>query len=352
VTILAITRVEVRPYTVHADQEFVTSRARGTTRSGWLIFLYGPDGNRGAGDVAPWPGFGHHDQVQAALETLANDMPRQLDCEHPRALDGDFTAQLPAQVRHAVVTASLDLLAQTHSKSVAQILCSQPRPSVPIALVVNTPEAAASAVVRGLGCLKVKVGVDKPEQDLARLVAIRKVAPEVRLRVDVNGAWTRDLAHKMAQALAPLDLEWLEQPLPASDIDGLCSLRDHSPTPIAVDETLADPALRAAALANRAADIFVLKPSAIGGVFACLDLHAQVQRRGLTSCISFAWTSAVGQHAALHLAAALPGPLRACGLASPWVRDVTQHACATSGGAGLCVLQAPGLGLRWTREVV
>ncbi|MGB1016518.1 MAG: mandelate racemase/muconate lactonizing enzyme family protein, partial [Nannocystaceae bacterium] len=283
-------------------------------------------------------------------DTVVDDLPRTLCCQHPRALDDNFAAGLPAPVRHGVVTAALDLLAHTISKPLAQLLGATTRRSVPIAAVVSTPEAAASAVARGIGCLKVKAGVDSPTHDLERIAAIRQAAPHARLRVDANGAWTRELARDIGQALAPMSLEWIEQPLAASDITGLCRLRSQISTPIAVDETLADPGFRAAALAKRAGDVLVLKPSAIGGVFACLDLHAEAQRCGLASCISFAWTSAVGQHAALHLAAALPGPLQVCGLANPWARDVAQGACATPDGGGLCVPQTPGLGLRWTQE--
>src|SRR5699024_2705933 len=73
--------------------------------------------------------------------------------------------------------------------------------------------------------------------------AIRDVAPDVRLRVDANEAWTPHEALANIDALADFGVEFVEQPVPAENGSGLEYVHERSPLPIAADEscvTLAD----------------------------------------------------------------------------------------------------------------
>src|SRR5262249_37432795 len=137
-------------------------------------------------------------------------------------------------------------------------------------------------------------------------------------RLDANGAWQRDEALWRLQELAPLEIELCEQP--TTDLRGL----EQAAVPIAADELCAsDPE---AALER--ARVVVLKPMALGGVLAALDLARRAVRRGLQVVVTTSLEGAIGRAAAAHLAAAVLalGPQPAAGLATG--RLLAEDLCA------------------------
>lgn len=82
--------------------------------------------------------------------------------------------------------------------------------------------------------LKLKVGGARDEEILAM---IRDEAPEKVLRVDANTAWTAKEALARLPMLEHYRVEFVEQPLPADDIEGLKFLRSKSRLPIIADES-------------------------------------------------------------------------------------------------------------------
>ncbi len=362
---LPITGWHVRSYMLTRTFPLRTACVQTQQRKGWLFWLRSGS-LAGVGDIAPWPGFGADTtDVAACVHALgcgrssANTricipelVPTTISWKQLRRWDRHLADSVPAPVRHGLTTAALDLVAQAKNLSLAHLLSCSPRETIPVAAVVETPEQALAAVQAGIRCLKLKLGAASPETDLRRVAAVRGVHPDVSLRVDANGAWSRAVAAKMCEALHAHGVQWVEQPLPADDLEGLLHLQHQSPLALALDETLAFPALRAAALAGRIGDIWVLKPSSLGGLLACLDVHTISREAGIETCVSFAWTSAVGQRAAVCLAAvcdrASTSP-RAAGLTSPWTNDVATPLCPSRDGV-IVVPTGPGLGL--PQEVV
>jgi L-alanine-DL-glutamate epimerase-like enolase superfamily enzyme len=82
--------------------------------------------------------------------------------------------------------------------------------------------------------LKVKLGTDR-DMEIVRVV--REAAPDKRLCVDANAAWTPAEALAMAAFLKDQDVEFIEQPVAAHDIEGLRFVRTRSPLPIIADES-------------------------------------------------------------------------------------------------------------------
>jgi o-succinylbenzoate synthase len=161
-------------------------------------------------------------------------------------------------------------------------------------------------------------------EDVARVRATRAhLGPEGRIRVDANGGWTVDEAERAAHALAPFDLEYLEQP--CATIPELVELRERLrdwQLPIAADESVrkAEDPLEVAR--EGAADVVVVKAAPLGGVHAALRIVAEA---GLPVVVSSALDSSVGLAMGAQLAAALPELEFDCGLgtAALLAADVT-----------------------------
>jgi len=112
----------------------------------------------------------------------------------------------------------------------------QKAPQTSFTIAIDTPAAMAErARQSNMPIIKVKLG--SPD-DEAIVAAIRKATP-ARLRVDANAGWSRDQALEIIPRLAQYDLEFVEQPLPIGDIDGLRWLHSKKlGVPIFADENI------------------------------------------------------------------------------------------------------------------
>jgi len=108
--------------------------------------------------------------------------------------------------------------------------------------LVTDDEAAALAKTAwsdGFRSLKIKVGDPEGHMaDLARIAAVVRAVPGVRLRVDANQGFSPDDAVTFARALAATGatVDLLEQPVAAQDIVGLKYVRERAGMPVFADE--------------------------------------------------------------------------------------------------------------------
>jgi L-alanine-DL-glutamate epimerase-like enolase superfamily enzyme len=240
---------------------------------------------------------------------------------------GDTAPDAPV-ARAALDCALHDLVAQAAGAPLAAWLATASggaaRTRVAASALVTSPVPAEAAVeaVRlrdaGFRCLKLKLGAAGAlERDLARIAAVRAaIGHDCALRLDANGAWSAAEAARALAALGGLGVELVEQPVASSEVEVLAALRANSPVRIAADESAAVARDLARVLALRAADVVVLKPAALGGLRAAWRLAARARAIGCELFVTTLLDGAVSRAAALALAAALPGPLRACGLAT------------------------------------
>lgn len=343
---LRVVSVQRLPYSLPFLGPIQTARGSFTERRGHLMRLRCEDGREGFGEAAPWPGFG----TCPSRLTTALDACIALLAEQPMPLDDIESLQrwldrqaLPPEARCALELGALDLLAQGQQTPLACLLAANaPRPRVAVCAVVSDADDARVALTQGFSALKVKVGAAPFDRDLERLQRIRDAVPaKTGLRADANGAWDAEQASRSAESLAALNLEWLEQPVPSSDVAGLGRVRAQGHVKIAADEAVATHG--AAVIAQRAADVLVIKPMFVGGLLPAWRIAQQASAAGLQSVISSAWESAVGRLGCLHLAAALPVLNHACGLASPLGNDLAPGPELQSGH--LTVPTCPGLGV-------
>src|SRR5262249_6180626 len=205
-----------------------------------------------------------------------------------------------------------------------------------------------AARARGHTTFKLKIGQGSLERDALRVAALRhSVGPSARIRLDANGAWSAAEAARALERLARFDLEHVEEPLAAAA--GFAARGARTPVPLALEAGALDPAALERALALRSADVLVLKPALVGGLRAALALARRARAAGLAVVATSLLDSALGVAAALQLAAALPGPSPACGLATGELLAldlaelrVERGALALPGAAGLGLDPAPG----------
>jgi L-alanine-DL-glutamate epimerase-like enolase superfamily enzyme len=168
--------------------------------------------------------------------------------------------------------------------------------------------AARRAVAAGFGTIKMKVGPERGTAELVERVAGLRAAtgPDVRLRLDANGAWDVATARERIAAVAPFGIEYVEQPVAAGDPRDLAVVRAAGPVPIAADESVSSVAAARELLALRAAAVLVVKPARVGGPVAAREIAALAAAEGVAVVISTLFETGVGLAAALAVAAGLP----------------------------------------------
>ncbi len=177
---------------------------------------------------------------------------------------------------------------------------------------------AQNAITRGFAGVKVKVGTD-PGHDIESVGAIRKeLGQQAVIRVDANMGWhsTRQALTQL-EALARFNIHSVEQPLPADRIEDLAWLRQRSPMPIMVDESVWGPDDAARVIRAGAADIINVYVSEAGGLRNAACIFAMAEHAGIACTIGSMPELGIGTAAEMHLAVAMPellGPADVSGI--------------------------------------
>jgi L-alanine-DL-glutamate epimerase-like enolase superfamily enzyme len=209
----------------------------------------------------------------------------------------------------AVEMALLDLKGKALNTPLVNLLGGIYRESVEWMgyVFIDEPQANAALARRyvsdGYGTLKVKVGRDIDE-DAARLKSIREtVGSDIKIRVDANMAWGRSTARRAIAALEPFDLQYVEQPLPWYDIDGMAELPRSVDVPIAADESCTGVREAARLIEAGACEVLVLYISEAGGLTRAQQIIRMAENAGV-ACVLGTWAElGVGTAAGAHLIA-------------------------------------------------
>lgn len=179
-----------------------------------------------------------------------------------------------------------------------------------LTISANDPEtmAADSAEAAALGykTLKVKLGKE-PARDIERIKLIReRIGYDIGIRVDANQGWKPKEAVRIIGRMedAGLGLELVEQPVAASDIEGLKYVTDNVSLPVMADESVFSPQDALRILETRAADIINIKLMKAGGLHNALRICSLAEVAGVECMIGCMLEAKVSVTAAVHLAAA------------------------------------------------
>lgn len=291
------------------------------------------DGAVGWGEATPVPGW--------------HPPPAEVAAALQRWLDGGVP--LTGFGRAAVDAAMLDIAGQRAGRPVSGLLADDPLDAVPVNGLLDggTPDevaAAAEELAGRFAAVKLKVGGRAPEAEIVRIrAAAAALGPATRLRLDANRRWDLDTASRVLTALADLDLDHVEEPVPS--IGDLAALRRRTPVPLALDETLVHDDIVDRVVAGRLADVLVLKPVMLGALGGTVDLARRAAAHGMGVVVTSALDGAVGTVTAIHVAAALPRPVQPCGLATgSFLRADVARAPDVVDGA-IAVPRGPGLGI-------
>jgi L-alanine-DL-glutamate epimerase-like enolase superfamily enzyme len=291
--------VSARILTLELAETFVISRESSDTAETLVVELR-HSGVSGFGEAAAIARY--DESAESALAYVEEHA--ELLGDDPFALDEIFERLPPGEhaARAAIDFALHDLQGKLLGQPVWRLLgLRRAGPPTSWTIWLGDPDdmarRAESALAR-FRRLKLKLG-GRDGLDVERVRAVRGVAGDLPLQVDVNEAWGAEEAADALQQLGELGVEYCEQPLPAGDPDGP-DLKRRSSVPIYVDEdchTLGD----VAPCAERAHGINV-KLAKSGGIREAVRMVHAARALGLGCMLGCMVESGLGISAGTQIA--------------------------------------------------
>jgi L-Ala-D/L-Glu epimerase len=305
------------------------------------VRLTDADGVEGWGEADPSRYYGETaDTVLAVLKKLEPYLPE--DAFDLEVAEARFSQVAPKNgaARAALSAALHDLVGKRLGQPVWRLWgldpVKAPRSSFTIGL--DTAERLRQKVAEAASypILKIKLGTDRDEEILRTI----RDATDKPLRVDANAGWTRARALAMLPVLKEYAVEFVEQPLPPDDLEGIAAVRRRGVLPVVVDESciVAADIPRVAA----AADGINIKLAKCGSLREALRMIATARAHGMLVMVGCMIESSLGITAAAHFtplvdAADLDGAALTAN--DPFVG-------ATIDGGQIRLPREPGLGVR------
>jgi len=215
-------------------------------------------------------------------------------------------------------------------------------------LVEDCMEKGFTAVKLGWGPLGFNV-----QKDLSLIRTARKAAGDhSAIMIDIGKRYRLKEAMYVARALEQLVIYWLEEPLPAEDLEGYRRLTDSTTIRIATGEE--ESGRRAFSRLIRETHIDVVQPdmSRCGGLTEAKKIATMAMDSNIL-CVPHAFKTGILVAASIHLIAAIPhAPFLEFSITQSAIRrELLLHPFVQKDGF-VAVPQTPGLGIELNPDVI
>jgi mandelate racemase len=196
----------------------------------------------------------------------------------------------------------------------------------------------------GFAGLKIRLGRDRPQDDLAAIAAIRSaVGDDMALMADYNQGLNFAEALQRCHMIDDLGLAWIEEPIVYDNLDGYAQLTAQLKTPIQIGENFYGPRELHKALQRNACDLVMPDFMRIGGVTGWL------RAAGIAGAAGIPMSTHLYPEVGAHV-------MRVTETAhwlewQDWADPILQRPY-TIRDSLLHIPDAPGLGLDWNEDAV
>ncbi len=269
----------------------------------------------------------------------------------------DLAAKGNYFAKAAVEMAVFDLQGKALAQPVYNLLGGLYRDRIELSWTLSSADAQAEIEEarplweRGHRIFKLKVGAQDSSRDVARVRRWRMAFPEARLRLDANQGWDETTTLRAMDALSDCNIEFIEQPIPRWNLDGMARLRERLKVPLMADESVCTPADAVTLVRHKAADAFALKLAKAGGFRPSKQVVGVAVAAGIPCYLGCMRETGIGTAAYAHFGAATRAVSLGCELFGPlmMVDDIIAEPIKYERGA-IVIPGGPGLGVHLDRD--
>jgi len=294
--------MKYHPYELKLSAPFETSKAKISTRRGFIISLKSKSGKIGIGDACPLPEFGSETYEEAEKQISNLKIELQVDVENFKNSLNYFLSDYNSfpSLKHGLEQALINLISNEKEVTVSQLfkLKLNAKINVNAAIGFLQPEEAAACALQfvkdGFKTLKVKLGRDNFEDDFNTVASIRKaIAEEIKIRIDANGKWSLQEATENLIRLQEFNIEYAEQPV--NSLSDFNELKQRTKIPLAADESIGSIETADSFINSKAISFVILKPMMLGGLIPTLEIIELAEANNITPVITSSFESALGR---------------------------------------------------------
>ena len=285
-----------------------------------IVRLVCSDGLTGIGEATTIGGLAYGDQspesIKSAIDNYLAPLLIGMDATGVNVAMQRVSASVQGNsfAKSAVEIALLDAQGQRLGLPVQALLGGAMREALPVLWTLasgdatrDVDEALALIEARRHNVFKLKIGSRPLAEDIAHVQAIRRgLGDDVMLTVDVNQAWDETTAIRGIAALEAVGVSLVEQPVARRNRRALQRLAARFDVAIMADEAVHDAIDAFDLAANAAADVYALKISQAGGLWATLRAAAVADAAGVGIYGGTLLEGSIGSIAAAHVFAACP----------------------------------------------
>ncbi|KGF94605.1 O-succinylbenzoate synthase [Prochlorococcus marinus str. MIT 9201] len=221
-----------KSYRFNLNAEVKNSKTTYLKKSGWIIKLIRNDEKIGFGEVSPL----NKEDLKKCAQQL-DMIPEYVEV---------FNLSQQIKIFHPCIQSAINsALAEINGKIIFKE--NYNFDEIDKTVILLNPENVISDLnkikkrqsnIEKSVTIKWKVALKNNHEEEASLEEIlSEIGNDIKLRIDANGSWGREIANRWADILKDnKNIDWLEQPLSVDDIDGLTEL--NKKIPIALDESL------------------------------------------------------------------------------------------------------------------
>jgi len=303
-------------YTFAADKAYGMSRGGGNRRNGGLVEVETDQGVKGIGEAFGNP-FVSREYFRMIEPMFVGQSVFDFDHIEARIRNSMYHLGVGNQLTAclaAINVALFDAIARGFGVRLCDLIggCATTRVPAYASTGFFSDDAdrqlahmLAEAAAHPYAGAKIKIGRGI-KSDVERVRQSRDaLGPDKLLLVDINGAYTLDVALACARAIEPFGIHWIEEPLPPADLGGYAELRARSPIPLAAGEAHHTVRDFRALIEGRCIDIVQPSIPGVGGLTEAKRIAILAQAANLRVA-PHVWGGAVGLATACHFIAALP----------------------------------------------
>lgn len=311
---MKITKIETRVLSAPLKRPFRTSLREVTALEDLVVLVYTDCGLVGYGEGAATPTITGETMgtMRAVIEYLSGFLiGRDID-EFDLLIDIiDSKILKNSSAKSALEIALYDIRSRSKNLPLYKMLGGkrvefETDITISLGSIDSMVADSISAIDRGYSILKLKVG-GSVEADIDRVETIyRSIDSSVTIRLDANQGWSPQESVEILTTLESrgVDMEFVEQPVKAYDIDGLKYIKDRIETPLLADESIfsVDDARRV--LDMEAVDLINIKLAKCGGITNALKLADIASQYSIECMMGCMLEGPISVGAALHVASA------------------------------------------------